>query len=39
MLSKHSLKTPPLQRGEIEFLWFGIKGGDEIFFQEQEGLD
>ena len=32
---------PPLQRGRggIDFLKFGDKGGDEIFFLEREGLD
>ena len=31
--------TPPLQRGWIDFLKFGNKGGDKIFFLERKGLD
>ena len=30
---------PPLQRGRIDFLKFGNKGGDKIIFLEREGLD
>ena len=30
---------PPLQRGGIDFLKFGNKGGDKTFFLEREGLD
>ena len=37
----HSLTPPPLHKGGggINFLKFGNKGGDEIFFLEREGLD
>ena len=37
-MTLYSLNPPPLQRGGIEFLKFGNKGGDEIFFLEREGL-
>ena len=30
--------TPLLQRGRIDFLKFGNKGGDKMFFLETEGL-
>ena len=36
------VQTPPpphLTKGGIDFLKFGNKGGDEIFFLEREGLD
>ena len=35
----HSLNPPPFTKGGIDFLKFGSKGGDEIFFLEREGLD
>ena len=30
---------PPFIKGGIDFLKFGNKSGDEIFFLEKEGLD
>ena len=33
------VQTPPLQKGGIDFLKFGNKGGDEIFFLEREELN
>ena len=31
--------SPPFTKGGIDFLKFGNKGGDEVFFLEREGLD